>query len=43
MRDAIIKGAHPVTLEEAITFAAIQCQVQFGDHNESKHKSGFLE
>jgi len=43
MRDAILKGAHPVNQEEAIKFAAYQCQIQFGDHNASKHKSGFLE
>uniref|UniRef100_A0A673A8Z6 Talin-1 n=1 Tax=Sphaeramia orbicularis TaxID=375764 RepID=A0A673A8Z6_9TELE len=24
-------------------FAGYQCQIQFGDHNESKHKSGFLD
>jgi len=43
MRDAILKGAHPVNQEEAIKFAAFQCQIQFGDHVDSKHKSGFLE
>jgi len=43
MRDAILKGAHPVNQEEAIKFAAYQCQIQFGDHVDSKHKSGFLE
>lgn len=42
-RDAILKGAHPITQDEAIQFAGIQCQIQFGDHNEQKHKSGFLE
>jgi len=43
MRDAILKGAHPVNQEESIKFAAFQCQIQFGDHVASKHKSGFLE
>ena len=43
MRDAIIKGAHPVTQDEALEFAGYQCQIQFGSHVESKHKSGFLE
>lgn len=42
-RDAILDGTHPVTQEEAIQFAGIQCQIQFGDHIENKHKSGFLE
>ncbi|ESO89699.1 hypothetical protein LOTGIDRAFT_218488 [Lottia gigantea] len=42
-RDAILNGTHPVSLEEAIMFGGIQCQVQFGDHVDSKHKSGFLD
>ena len=31
-------GAH----EEATQLAALQCQVQYGNHNEVKHKAGFL-
>ncbi|XP_042904301.1 talin-2 isoform X1 [Parasteatoda tepidariorum] len=42
-RDAIIKGTHPVTIEQGAQFAGIQCQIQFGDHVETKHKSGFLD
>ncbi|XP_071545978.1 talin-2 isoform X1 [Panulirus ornatus] len=42
-RDAIIDGTHPVTLERACRFAGIQCQIQFGDHVEAKHKTGFLD
>lgn len=42
-RDAIIDGTHPVTLDQACQFAGMQCQVQFGDHVELKHKPGFLE
>ncbi|KAK3096284.1 hypothetical protein FSP39_025308 [Pinctada imbricata] len=42
-RDAILNGTHPVTQEEAIQFAGIQCQIQFGDHVDNKHKPGFLE
>ncbi|XP_013386332.1 talin-1 isoform X1 [Lingula anatina] len=42
-RDGILNGTHPVTQEEAVQFGGIQCQIQFGDHNEQKHKSGFLE
>ena len=42
-RDAIMNGTHPVTQEEAIQLAGIQCHIQFGDYNESKHKAGFLE
>ena len=42
-RDAILDGTHPVTQEKACIFAGIQCQIQFGDHKEDKHKPGFLE
>ncbi|XP_070163666.1 talin-2 isoform X5 [Polyergus mexicanus] len=42
-RDAILDGTHPVTQEKACVFAGIQCQIQFGDHKEEKHKPGFLD
>lgn len=42
-RDAILNGTHPITQDKACEFAGIQCQIQFGDYNESKHKAGFLE
>ncbi|KAH6931664.1 hypothetical protein HPB50_026528 [Hyalomma asiaticum] len=42
-RDAILNTTHPVTLDEACKFAGLQCQIQFGDHNETKHKAGFLD
>eukprot|EP00835_Amoeboradix_gromovi_P003275 NODE_210_length_14612_cov_0.470957.p1 type:complete len:2117 gc:universal NODE_210_length_14612_cov_0.470957:12713-6363(-) len=42
-RNQIITEKHPCTLEEAIQFAAIQCQVQTGNHDPNKHKPGFLE
>ncbi|XP_025081470.1 talin-1-like isoform X4 [Pomacea canaliculata] len=42
-RDAILNGTHPVSIEEAIQFAGLQCQVQFGDHVEAKHRPGFLD
>lgn len=42
-RDSILNGTHPVTLDKACEFAGIQCQAQFGDYIESKHKPGFLE
>lgn len=41
-RDAIIDGTHPVTLDMACQFAGIQCQIEFHNHVESKHKPGFL-
>ncbi|XP_035914111.1 talin-2 isoform X3 [Anopheles stephensi] len=42
-RDAILDGTHPVTQDKACEFAGIQVQIQFGDHNEAKHKTGFLD
>nr|CAH7755545.1 unnamed protein product [Callosobruchus chinensis] len=42
-RDAILNGTHPVTQEKACEFAGIQCQIQFGDYIETKHKPGFLD
>lgn len=42
-RDAILDGTHPVTQDKACEFAGIQCHIQFGDHNESKHRPGFLD
>ena len=42
-KEAILNATHPVTQEDAVTFAAFQAQVQFGDYRESTHKPGFLE
>ncbi|KAI1290436.1 Talin-2 [Halotydeus destructor] len=42
-RDAIIAGTHPVTIDQSAQFAGLQCQIQFGDHFENKHKAGFLD
>ncbi|XP_050555308.1 talin-1 isoform X49 [Spodoptera frugiperda] len=42
-RDTILNGTHPVTEQQAIQFAGIQCQVQLGDYQEKKHKTGFIE
>ncbi|XP_017955297.1 talin-2 isoform X3 [Drosophila navojoa] len=42
-RDAILDGTHPVTQDKACEFAGIQVHIQFGPHNEAKHKPGFLD
>ncbi|CAF4681847.1 unnamed protein product [Rotaria sp. Silwood1] len=42
-RNAIIDGTHPVTYDEAIQFSGLQCQIQFGDYEESKHKPGIID
>ncbi|VDL91083.1 unnamed protein product [Schistocephalus solidus] len=38
-----MNGTHPVTLDEAVYLAAIQCQVELGNYNPEKFKSGFLD
>ncbi|CAF4741179.1 unnamed protein product [Pieris macdunnoughi] len=42
-RDAILDGTHPITQDKACEFAGLQCQIQFGDHKEDKHMTGFLD
>ncbi|CAG5023082.1 unnamed protein product [Parnassius apollo] len=42
-RDAILDGRQVVTEAKAVEFAGIQCQVQYGDYQEDKHKPGFIE
>ena len=38
-----MNGTHKVSLEDAIELAAIRVQIQFGNHDETKHKKGFLD
>ncbi|XP_037294643.1 talin-1 isoform X6 [Manduca sexta] len=42
-RDAILNGRHPVTEDQAVEFAGIQCQIHFDDFHEEKHKPGYIE
>ncbi|KAJ3037472.1 Talin-1, partial [Rhizophlyctis rosea] len=42
-KEMIVSGKHPCTAEEASQFAAIQMQIQYGNHEPDKHKMGFLE
>ncbi|XP_070547100.1 talin-1-like isoform X3 [Ptychodera flava] len=42
-RDNILNGTHPCSLDEACQLAGTQCQIQYGEHIESKHKPGFLD
>eukprot|EP01133_Synstelium_polycarpum_P001346 gene1346-1540_t len=37
--DAIIDGSHPCSLTESILFAALQCQICFGDHTRDFQES----
>eukprot|EP00020_Sapocribrum_chincoteaguense_P002348 CAMPEP_0170757832 /NCGR_PEP_ID=MMETSP0437-20130122/14728_1 /TAXON_ID=0 /ORGANISM="Sexangularia sp." /LENGTH=2460 /DNA_ID=CAMNT_0011097027 /DNA_START=49 /DNA_END=7431 /DNA_ORIENTATION=- len=39
----IVAGNHYLKEEEACLFAALQCQVQFGNYNSSIHVPGFLK
>lgn len=41
--ECVVNGTHKVTIEEATHLAAIRVQIQFGNHDDSKHKKGFLE
>lgn len=42
-RDAILDGTHPVTEELACQLAGVQVHIQFGNHNDAKHKPPFLD
>lgn len=42
-RDDIVDGKHPCTFDEACQFAALQAQVQFGNHEPDKHKPGYMK
>ncbi len=42
-REAILDGTHPVRLEDAVQFAALQLQVQYGNFKEQTHKPGMIE
>ncbi|KAL5257851.1 hypothetical protein ACHWQZ_G012707 [Mnemiopsis leidyi] len=39
----VLNGTHKVSQDDAVTLAAIRVQIQFGNHDENKHKKGFLE
>ncbi|KAI8799801.1 hypothetical protein BJ742DRAFT_115886 [Cladochytrium replicatum] len=40
---SIIEGQLPCTMDEAAQFAALQCQIQFGNHEPDKHKHGYIK
>lgn len=42
-RDAIVDGDHPVSDKEAVEFCALQCQIDFGNHNPALHQAGWLK
>ena len=41
-KDMILQGNHPISLEEAIVFAALQMQIMYGNHEPDQFKVGFL-
>jgi talin len=41
-QEMIIEGKHPITLDEAIIFAALQMQIVYGNHEPDTFKKGFL-
>eukprot|EP00128_Syssomonas_multiformis_P017419 Colp12_sorted_trinity150504_noHs@18524 len=42
-RNAILDGTHQCTPDESWQFAAMQMQIQFGDHDPDKHKPGCID
>jgi len=42
VREMIINGKYPCTMEEASQLAAIQCQIQYGNYDSEKHKGSFF-
>jgi talin len=43
LRDFVLSGHYPTTYEEARDLAAIQLQIEEGNHNPAKHKPGTLD
>merc|ERR1712013_669897 len=41
--DGILDGTYPITQEEACKFAAYQVQIQYGDFDENRYKSGYFD
>uniref|UniRef100_A0A915B5P5 FERM domain-containing protein n=1 Tax=Parascaris univalens TaxID=6257 RepID=A0A915B5P5_PARUN len=39
----VLQGNHPVTREMACDLAALQCQIQYGDLQESRQRNNFLD
>lgn len=39
----VITGIYPVTIDEAISLAALQVQANFGSHKPTVHKAGYLK
>jgi len=42
-RECVVSGMHPVTKMEAVQFAGLQAQAQYGIFNPATHKPGFLD
>ncbi len=42
-RAAILDGTHPVRMEDAIQFAALDMQIKYGDHREANNRPGSIE
>jgi hypothetical protein len=42
-RCAILDGTHPVRMDDATQFAALEVQIKYGDHKEANHRPGMLE
>ena len=43
LRDTVVNGSLLCTRDESIKLAALDCQIQYGNHDETRHKSGYLD
>lgn len=41
--EMILSGKHPTSADEAAQFGAIQLQIEYGNHDNKKHKPGFVK
>ncbi|XP_066931569.1 talin-2-like isoform X1 [Clytia hemisphaerica] len=42
-RDAILEGVYPCPMEDAAKFAALTIQIQYGDYDEGRYRSGQID
>jgi len=41
-RDDVVSGKHPVSKDEAVLFASLQCQITSADYKPDQHKPGWM-
>lgn len=43
LKDAIVSGNLHCTNDESIRLAALECQIQYGNYDGTRHRTGFLD